>query len=101
MTITKINNRWYDENNNSWITEQLATLYSPTLINCRWCKDCYDCSKCRRCSNCSNCSGCDSCRGCSNCSECDDCTDWTDNKKYEPVVRPFIDCTNRLLEPDL
>ena len=119
MTITKRNDRWYDENNNSWITEESATQYSPTLTDCRWCGGCRDCSGCSgcsgcsycsRCTYCSNCINCNSCRSCSGCRSCIDCSscsscsyrgDWIDNKKYEPVIRPFIDCTNRLLDPYL
>ena len=55
MKITKRDNRWYDKNNNSWSTEELATRYSPTLTNCR---ECRDCSYCEDCSNCSGCSHC-------------------------------------------
>ena len=119
MTITKRNDRWYDENNNSWLSEEAATLYSPTLTDCRWCRDCRDCSGCSGCSGCSNCYNCIDCSNCGICSNCIDCSncsncrnciscsscsyrgDWIDNKKYEPVIRPFIDCTNRLLDPYL
>ena len=80
MKITKRDDRWYDENDNSWSTEESATQFSPTLTNCISCRDC---------------------RWCNDCSNCIDCSDWTDNKKYEPVTRPFIDCRDRLLEPDL
>ena len=92
MTITKRDNRWFDENNNSWDSEEEATLYSPTLTDCTSCFNCYSCI---------DCSSCIDCRDCSYCSSCIGCNDWTNNMKYEPVIRPFIDCTNRLLEPDL
>jgi len=75
MKITKIANRWYDENNNSWDTEEAATLYSPTLTNCYNCSNCSNCSVCSDCSNwCSNCNDCDSCRDCINCNNCGSCS---------------------------
>jgi hypothetical protein len=43
--MKKINNRWYDENNNSWSahyeTEESARIKSDSLRNC---SNCYDCS---------------------------------------------------------
>ena len=61
--LTLINNRWVDENNNSWSadieTKESATKKSETLIYCS------NCSDCRNCSNCSNCSDCSNCRYCS------------------------------------
>jgi len=78
MTITKRDTRWYDENYNSWDTKESATLHSPTLTDCRWCRGCSDCrrcSNCRYCSDCNACSGCNGCRDCYNCSNCIDCRD--------------------------
>ena len=83
MTITKRNDRWYDENDNSWSTEESATRFSPTLNNC---SSCSDCSWCRDCSNCSNCS-CSHCGSCSNCSDCYDCSDCSN-------CRRCSDCSN-------
>jgi hypothetical protein len=57
-----INNRWVDENNNSWSadieTEESALKKSQSLINC---SDCSDCSDCRACSDCSDCRACSYC----------------------------------------
>ena len=78
MKITKINSRWYDENNNSWITEESATLYSPTLTNCRWCSDCRDCNSCSWCNDCYSCINCIYCSSCINCSSCSYCVDCND-----------------------
>jgi hypothetical protein len=110
MKLTKReNDRFYDENNNSWITEQLATVYSPTLINCRYCSDCSNCS------NCSSCISCYICVNCSNCSECYRCRDcislyrhYNEEKlkpqKYDTedtIIRPELDINNRRLEIEL
>ena len=50
--MKKINNRWVDENNNSWNadfeTEESSLVKSKSLKNC---------SDCSRCSGCSDCSG--------------------------------------------
>jgi hypothetical protein len=47
--MKKINNSWYDENNNSWNadveTEESAQVKSNTLINCSGCSDCRGCSE--------------------------------------------------------
>jgi hypothetical protein len=57
-----INNRWYDENNNSWNadieTEESSLKKSKSLIYCSDCSDCSYCSDCRGCSDCSYCRGC-------------------------------------------
>ena len=74
MKLRKRNNRWYDENNNSWITEESATQYSPTLTNCYDCRGCSNCSSCRDCYNCSYCSSCSNCSSCINCYNCSDCS---------------------------
>lgn len=75
--MKKINNRWYDENNNSWSalfeTEESSFLKSKSLSNCRYCSDCSDCSYCSDCSGCSNCSDCSDCSNCSGCSGCGGC----------------------------
>ena len=59
------NNRWYDDNNNSWSsdieTEKSAEAKSKTLIDCRGCRGCSDCSGCSGCSGCIYCSGCSGC----------------------------------------
>ena len=54
MKITKKYNRWYDENNNSWSTKELAENYSPTLENCTNCTDCYYCTHCTNCTACTD-----------------------------------------------
>ena len=86
--MKKINNRWIDDNNNSWsadfYTKEQAEKYSKSLIDCRdcsGCRACRDCSGCRYCSDCSDCIGCSGCHGCSGCigcrycSGCSDCRD--------------------------
>ena len=73
MTITKRDDRWYDERGNSWRTEESATTYSLTLINCRDCSNCNNCSNCINCNNCIGCSHCSSCINCYNCSDCSNC----------------------------
>lgn len=59
--MKKINNKWCDENENSWNanieTEESALLKSKSLNDCRGCSDCNDCSDCRYCSDCSDCRG--------------------------------------------
>jgi hypothetical protein len=89
--MKKTNNRWFDNNNNSWncdcYTETEAKKSSETLINCSncsncsncyRCSDCYACSYCSNCSDCSRCSGCSDCSDCSRCSGCSDCSDCSD-----------------------
>ena len=75
LKMRLLENRWYDEDNNSWSadtnTEEQALEKSNTLTNCR---DCMDSSYCSRCSGCSDCSGCSRCSGCSGCSDCSDCS---------------------------
>ena len=93
-----INNRWVDDNNNSWSTtletEESAMAKSKTLVNCRHCRDCSDCSGCSGCSDCSDCSGCSGCRGCSYCSGCRHCrgcrgcSDYKQNP--ERITSPLI-----------
>lgn len=84
MKITKRDDRWYDENDNSWSTEESATQFSPTLTNCiscrecRWCYNCRDCNYCSYCRDCSNCSSCNNCSRCINCSSCSYCVDCND-----------------------
>ena len=57
VEMKKINDRWYDENNNSWNcdfeTEESALIKSKSLIGCSYCSDCSDCSRCSGCSDCS------------------------------------------------
>ncbi|MCE5212631.1 MAG: hypothetical protein LLG40_13895 [Deltaproteobacteria bacterium] len=69
--MKKVNDRWVDNNNNSWSstfnTEEQAIKKSETLINCRGCSDCCGC---RDCSDCCDFRGCSGCRGCSDCSDC-------------------------------
>ena len=73
-----INNRWVDDNNNSWrkeiYTEEQAEAYSKTLKNCSYCSGCLYCSDCSGCSRCSDCSYCSDCSGCSYCSDCSGCS---------------------------
>ncbi len=125
MTITKRDDRWYDENDNSWLSEEAATLYSPTLTscyncsNCSYCDDCSNCSNCSNCSDCYSCIDCSSCSSCINCSSCIDCYDCNDCKyvccltdrtrftaQFEPatedtIIRPELDINNRRLEIEL
>lgn len=53
--MKKIDNKWVDENNNSWncdyYSKQKAEKLSKTMIGC---SDCSDCSYCSHCSNCSD-----------------------------------------------
>ena len=46
--MKKINNRWVDENNNSWNadfeTEESSLVKSKSLKNCSDCSGCLDCS---------------------------------------------------------
>ena len=108
MKITKRANRWYDENNNSWETKQLATLYSPILtncsycINCRYCNDCSycdDCSHCTRCSSCSDCSYCSHCRDCRDCNNCINCSNCS-NCSYCSYCANCNSCSNISSEND-
>jgi hypothetical protein len=130
MKITKReNDRWYDENNNSWDSEELATQLSPTLTDCNdcyRCRDCRDCGHCRGCINCSDCLSCDicvdcrncrlcrycyACYGCSWCNNCSNCLglyNYRDKENLEPQVRILpptsrieLDINDRKLEPDL
>ena len=77
-TMKKLNNRWYDENNNSWNanleTKESALAKSKTLSDCSGCSDCRDCSNCSGCSGCRDCNYCSDCIGCSDCSGCNDCS---------------------------
>ena len=72
--LTLINNRWVDENNNSWSadieTKESARNKSESLIDCRSCSDC---------SYCSDCCSCRNCRNCRNCRDCSDCSDYKSN----------------------
>ena len=93
--MKKINNRWIDDNNNSWsadfYTKEQAEKYSKSLIDCRDCSGCSDCrdcsgcigcrdcSGCRYCSDCSDCIGCRACRDCSGCRYCSDCIRFVNN----------------------
>ena len=67
--MKNINNRWVDENNNSWNadfeTEESALKKSQSLINCHNCSYCSGCSYCSACSECSRCSECSGCSACS------------------------------------
>ena len=73
-----INNRWYDENNNSWSayieTKESSLKKSKSLRGCSYCSDCSDCRGCWDCSYCSDCSYCWDCRGCSYCNYCSYCS---------------------------
>lgn len=99
-----INDRWVDENNNSWDanteTEESAELKSKSLNNCSDCSDCsgcsdcsvclrcLGCSRCSRCSGCSHCSYCSDCLRCSHCLGCSDCSDFKSNP--ERIISPKI-----------
>jgi len=91
MKITKRYNRWYDENNNSWLSEELATLYSPTLTGCTSCIDCGWCDNCSSCNNCSNCRYCNDCIYCKGCNGCYDCRD-CNSCNYCRDCRDCISC---------
>jgi hypothetical protein len=71
------NNRWYDENNNSWSanieTEESAQLKSNSLINCKSCYSCYSCKYCNSCTYCYYCKYCNSCDSCDYCKSCNYC----------------------------
>jgi hypothetical protein len=96
MKITKRADRWYDENNNSWLSEEAATLYSPTLTNCSNCNNCNYCRDCSYCSNCNN------CRKCENCYLVSSLENYAPLLKFEPSsTRPELDINDRKLEPDL
>ena len=84
--MKKINNRWIDENNNSWdydlYTKVQAEKYSESLMNSHNCHNCHNCCFCSNCSNCTysrfcrnchNCRYCHRCRSCHNCRFCSDC----------------------------
>ena len=98
MTITKRNNRWYDENNNSWITEESATQYSPTLTNC------YDCRGCSNCSSCYSCSYCGNCKDCFHCYLCKICSNlrfYEKGSQLNTIIRVEANAFDRKLEIDL
>jgi hypothetical protein len=122
MTITKRDNRWYDENYNSWLSEEAATQYSPTLTNCRECRGCSNCNDCYNCSNCSNCITCITCINCSDCSDCSNCSRCTSCNRCSNIssendkswfksmyygdevnkeIRSELDINNRKLDLDL
>ena len=58
--MKKLNDRWYDKNNNSWnadvetkesaLTKSKTLSYCTDCINCRGCSYCTDCTDCRGCS---------------------------------------------------
>jgi hypothetical protein len=77
MKFTNKNNRWYDENDNSWEKKEDAEKYAPTLTNCTWCANCYNCTNCGHCNNCSYCHNCTNCEHCKYCIDCIDCTNCT------------------------
>lgn len=102
-----INNRWVDDNNNSWSaeleTEESAIAKSKTLIDCSYCKGCSycigcnvcsDCSYCRGCIDCRNCSYCRDCKGCRCCSDCSDCS-------YCSYCRGFNSNPQRITSPKI
>ena len=74
--MKKVNNRWVDDNNNSWdcdlFSKEKALQFSKTMISCIGCINCSDCSYCSDCSGCSDCINCSGCSGCSDCSGCRD-----------------------------
>lgn len=86
------NNRYYDENNNSWSCEletmESAELKSKSLVNCFDCRDCIDCSNCRDCRRCSDCRSCIDCSSCIDCRDCSDCSYCRDCSS----CRDCIDC---------
>jgi hypothetical protein len=94
-----INNRWVDDNNNSWDadfeSEESSILKSKSLSYCSYCSDCSGCSGCsycRDCRDCSDCSGCSYCRDCSDCSDCSYCRDCSDCS-YCRDCRDCSDCS--------
>ena len=76
--MKKLNDRWYDKNNNSWNadveTKESALTKSKTLSYCTDCTDCTDCINCRGCTDCTNCTDCTDCINCRGCSYCTVCT---------------------------
>lgn len=78
-----IDNRWVDDNNNSWNadieTEESVQKKSNTLLDCSNCSDCSDCINCTYCSDCTKCSNCTWCSSCSSCSDCSDCSGFKTN----------------------
>jgi len=73
MKFTNKNNRWYDENDNSWEKKEDAEKYAPTLTNCTWCANCYHCTQCYNCTNCGRCNNCSDCANCYHCTWCANC----------------------------
>lgn len=73
MKFTNKDNRWYDENNNSWEKKEHAEKYAPTLTNCTWCTNCYNCTDCYYCIDCGHCNNCCYCANCYHCRCCDNC----------------------------
>ena len=75
--MKKVNNKWYDNNNNSWdcslYTEEQAEKWSKTLVDCSYCNNCYNCYNCRNCQHCRNCRNCRNCSNCNNCNYCNSC----------------------------
>ena len=84
--MKKVNNKWYDNNNNSWdcsvYTEEQAEGWSKTLVGCNYCHNCTDCN------NCNNCTDCYNCDNCHNCDNCDNCNNW--NKTPQSIVSNYI-----------
>ena len=100
MTYTNKNNRWYDERNNSWATQEAAEKYSPTLSNCSNCSGCSGCSDCSNCSNCFGCSYCSDCSNCSYCSDCSNCYKLCNIRNQTPKAETQNDLSGKIIEID-
>ena len=92
--MKKINNRWVDENNNTWNaeteTEESALKKSQSLINCSYCSDCSRCSDCSDCLGCSYCSDCSRCSDCSHCLYCSRCLGCSDCSDYKETPQRYV-----------
>lgn len=71
--MKKYDKYWVDDNNNRWnsdcYTEEEATQYSNSLINCSYCTNCTNCINCSDCTRCGDCSDCTNCINCSYCKD--------------------------------
>jgi hypothetical protein len=84
--MKKINDRWVDDNNNSWaddIDEATAAIYSESLTNCLNCQDCQDCQDCLNCQDCQDCQDCRYCLNCQDCQDCQDCLNCQDCQGFD------------------
>jgi hypothetical protein len=91
--MKELNNRWYDNRNNSWdmdkYSKEDAEVASNGLVNCHschdshYCYDCYDCYDCHDCHGCNNCNNCNYCHYCLFCYYCHYCHNFiVDPRKF-------------------